>query len=97
MRALIEYRFVASLALSGIVCVAGLNPWPFPYENAILGLIEASRPTLYASHAQRFRPRRTAAGRALSRCRFEATLHRRRPRCDGPPRLASAGGRPRLS
>ena len=49
MRALIEYRFVISLALSCVVGVAGLNAWPFPHENPILGLIQVSRPMVYAS------------------------------------------------
>jgi hypothetical protein len=49
MPALIEYRFVISLALSGVAGVSGLQTWPFPHENPILGLIEASRPNLYAS------------------------------------------------
>jgi hypothetical protein len=46
---LVEYRFVISLALSVVVGVSGLQTWPFPHENPILGLIEATRPMVYAS------------------------------------------------
>jgi hypothetical protein len=49
MRALVEYRLGISLALSGIAGVSGLHIWPFPHANALLGLVEVSRPTLYAS------------------------------------------------
>src|SRR5438067_10714797 len=49
MRALVEYRFVISLALSAVAGVGGLHAWPFPHENPILGLIEESRPMVYAS------------------------------------------------
>jgi hypothetical protein len=49
MRVVVEFRFVISLALSGVVGVSGLNIWPFPHENPILGLIAVSRPVVYAS------------------------------------------------
>src|SRR4249919_1576735 len=49
MRVLVEYRFVVSLALSAVAGVGGLHAWPFPHENPILGLIEESRPVVYAS------------------------------------------------
>lgn len=50
-RVLIEYRFVISLALSAVIGTAGLHAWPFPLQNALLGLVAASRPALYASLA----------------------------------------------
>jgi len=49
MRAVVEYRFVISLALSVVVGVSGLQTWPFQHENPLLGLIEVSRPMVYAS------------------------------------------------
>jgi hypothetical protein len=49
MRVVVEYRFVISLALSVVVGVSGLRTWPFPHENPLLGLIEVSRPMVYAS------------------------------------------------
>src|SRR4051812_43657915 len=50
-RGAIEHRFVISLALSAVVGVAGLHAWPFPSGHALLGLIEANRPMLYAGFA----------------------------------------------
>jgi hypothetical protein len=50
-RAAIEHRFVISLALSAVVGAAGLRAWPFPSDHALLGLIQAQRPTLYAGFA----------------------------------------------
>ncbi|HVZ22227.1 MAG TPA: TraM recognition domain-containing protein [Vicinamibacterales bacterium] len=47
-RVLIEYRFVISLALAEVIGVAGLQAWPFPTEQPLLGLIHASQPTVYA-------------------------------------------------
>jgi hypothetical protein len=49
MRVVVEYRFVISLALSVVVGVSGLQAWPFPHENPLLGLIAVSRPMVYAS------------------------------------------------
>jgi hypothetical protein len=49
MRVVVEYRFVISLALSVVVGVSGLQTRPFLDENPILGLIEATRPMVYAS------------------------------------------------
>jgi hypothetical protein len=49
MRVVVEYRFVISLALSVVIGVSGLQTWPFPQENPLLGLIEVSRPMVYAS------------------------------------------------
>src|SRR5262245_4058701 len=49
MRVVVEYRFVISLALSVVAGVGGLHAWPFPHENPLLGLIEVSRPMVYAS------------------------------------------------
>jgi hypothetical protein len=48
MRTLVEYRFVLSLALSGIVGVVGLHVYPWPAENAILSLVRIERPIVYA-------------------------------------------------
>ena len=50
-RVFVEYRFVFSLALSAGVGVAGLHAWPFPQDNALLGLVAVSQPALYASFA----------------------------------------------
>ncbi len=47
-RVLVEYRFVISLALAGIVGGAGLDVWPFPSDHPLLELIEAQRPMIYA-------------------------------------------------
>ncbi len=49
MHVVVEYRFVISLALSVVVGVSGLETWPFPHENPILGLIQVSRPVVYAT------------------------------------------------
>src|SRR4051794_28919043 len=49
MQWLIEYRFVISLGLSALVGVLGLQAWPFPGANPILGLVHEMRPTLYAA------------------------------------------------
>ena len=49
MRVVVEYRFVISLALGFLVGVSGLQAWPFPHENPILGLIEVTRPMVYTS------------------------------------------------
>ena len=49
MHVVVEHRFVISLALSVVVGVSRLQTWPFPHENAILGLIGMSRPAVYAS------------------------------------------------
>jgi hypothetical protein len=46
-RALVEYRFVISLALAAIVGIAGLGVWPFPSEHPLLELIAAHRPMVY--------------------------------------------------
>ena len=48
MAALITYRVVLSLALSGVVGVLGLHAWPFPADNLVLALVHAERPALYA-------------------------------------------------
>jgi hypothetical protein len=47
-RVLVEYRFVISLALAGIVSGAGLHVWPFPSDHPPLELIEAHRPMIDA-------------------------------------------------
>src|SRR4051812_30528772 len=49
MHLLVEYRFVISLALSAVVGVSGLRVWPFPADNALLGLIHAMQPTMFAA------------------------------------------------
>jgi len=51
MRVLIQYRFVLSLALSGVIGVIALRLWPFPAENVFLGLISLRRPVRYAALA----------------------------------------------
>jgi hypothetical protein len=51
MRFLVEYRFVLSLALSAFTGVIGLRLWPFPEDHALLGLIQARQPVLYAGFA----------------------------------------------
>ncbi|HYN09698.1 MAG TPA: TraM recognition domain-containing protein [Vicinamibacterales bacterium] len=48
MRALVEHRFVLSLALAAVTGVAGLHQWPFPEDNVFLQMIQAERPGLYA-------------------------------------------------
>jgi hypothetical protein len=50
-RICVEYRFVFSLALSAGIGAAGLLEWPFPQDNALLGLVAVSQPTLYATFA----------------------------------------------
>jgi hypothetical protein len=47
-RILVEYRFVISLALAGIVGATGLRVWPFPYDHPLLELFAAHRPMVYA-------------------------------------------------
>jgi hypothetical protein len=49
MRALLEARVLLSLALACIVGVVGLHAWPWPIDNALLGLIHELRPGLYTS------------------------------------------------
>src|SRR6266849_4089993 len=48
MGTFLQYRFVLSLTLSGLVGVLGLHAWPFPVDNLVLALIQAERPALYA-------------------------------------------------
>jgi len=48
MRTFIQYRFVLSLALAVIVGVVGLQTWPWPINNPVLGLIDLKRPDLSA-------------------------------------------------
>ena len=47
-RILVEYRFVISLALAGIVGATGLRVWPFPSGHPLLELVAAHRPMVYA-------------------------------------------------
>ena len=47
MRTLIEHRVVVSLACSGVVGTVGLQAWPFPAQDVLLGLIALQRPQLY--------------------------------------------------
>ena len=51
MRGLIEYRFVITLALSGVAGVVGLRAWPFPSDNVYLALVHAESPRLAAAVA----------------------------------------------
>jgi hypothetical protein len=48
-RVVVEYRFVISLALAGIMGAAGLGVWPFPSDHPLLQLIAAHRPMIYLS------------------------------------------------
>ncbi len=48
---LLEYRMVVSVALSAAIALGGLHLWPFPADNALLGLIALMRPRLYAGFA----------------------------------------------
>jgi hypothetical protein len=49
--ALVRYRFAVSGILSTIVALAGLHAYPFPADNALLGLIALKQPYLYAMFA----------------------------------------------
>src|SRR5713226_5033687 len=51
MHFVVEYRFVLSLALSGLTGVIGLHVWPFPAENTLLAVIQARQPAIYAGFA----------------------------------------------
>jgi len=51
VRVLTEFRFVISLAVSAAVGALGLRAWPFPAANPLLGLIEVTRPEVYAGFA----------------------------------------------
>ena len=55
MRGLIEYRFVITLALSGVAGVVGLRAWPFPSDNVYLALVHAESPRLAAAVAYAYR------------------------------------------
>jgi hypothetical protein len=48
MRTLLESRALVSLILAGVVGVLGLQTWPWPTHDPILGLIHLRRPDIYA-------------------------------------------------
>jgi hypothetical protein len=51
MRALLEHRFVISLALSAMTGTVGLQRWPFPANDVALGLVRTVRPDVYEAFA----------------------------------------------
>jgi hypothetical protein len=51
MRAVVEHRFVLSLACSALVGAFGLQAYPLPGTHPLLGLIQLERPVVYAAVA----------------------------------------------
>jgi hypothetical protein len=87
---LIQHRVVVCLACSRLVGTAGLQVWPFPAQDALLGLIAIHSPHLYGQMAQPdsgptrllSRHRRIGSPRGEScggnRCASRDSLNRRR-------------------